>query len=117
MKFFLDENFPKIAVKYLEKLGHETYDIRSTPKEGIDDDSIFSLAQEKSATFLTTDRDFFHTIPYKYSSHMGVIVISLRQPNRKRIMAKLTWIIEKSKIDNFINKIILLKDNSYTIRK
>ena len=117
MKFFLDENFPKTAVKYLEKLGHETYDIRSTIKEGIDDNSIFALARKKSATFLTTDRDFFHTIPYNYSSHMGVIVISLRQPNRKRIMAKLIWIIEKSDIDTFKDKIILLKDNSYTLKK
>lgn len=42
MKFFLDENFPKLAERYLSDLGHEVIDIRATEQEGLDDYSIFN---------------------------------------------------------------------------
>jgi hypothetical protein len=37
MIFFLDENFPKSAGIYLESLGHQILDIRSTEQEGLND--------------------------------------------------------------------------------
>ena len=117
MNFFLDENFPKSAEKYLNDLGHVVIDIRSTEKEGLDDHSIFNLCQSYSAIFLTTDRDFFHTIPFLFQEHNGIIVIALSQPNRSNIISKLQWVIEKSDIDSFSNKIILLRDESYTIKE
>ena len=82
MTFFLDENFPKSAIPLLEESGHSVVDIRSTIHEGADDSFIFKLAQKHNAIFLTTDKDFFHTIPQFYKKHAGVVVITLRQPNR-----------------------------------
>ena len=41
MNFFLDENFPKVAINYLKDLGYNVIDIRSTENEGLDDYSIF----------------------------------------------------------------------------
>jgi hypothetical protein len=46
MKFFLDENFPKIFEKYLVNLGHELIHIRSTNQQGLDVHLIFELAQD-----------------------------------------------------------------------
>ena len=117
MNFFLDENFPKIAVNYLKDSGHNVIDIRSTDNEGLDDYSIFKLCQSYSAIFLTTNRDFFHTIPFLFPKHYGVIVIALSQPNRSTIFEKLKWVVEESNINNFSNKIILLRDESYSLRK
>ncbi len=90
MKFFLDENFPKKAVEILSKFGYEVADIRGTELQGCDDTVIFKKAQENKAIFLTTDRDFFHTIPALYPNHHGVIVIALSQPNAIKILNKLT---------------------------
>lgn len=115
MIFFLDENFPKPAGKYLESLGYQIFDIRNTKNEGLEDRAIFEMAQNHKAIFLTTDRDFFHTIPYLFKSHHGVIVITLSQPNRKRIIGKLMWAIENLDLSNISNKIILMKDNQYII--
>jgi predicted nuclease of predicted toxin-antitoxin system len=115
MIFFLDENFPKSAGKYLLSLGHEIIDIRATSKEGLSDNKIFELAQNHKAIFLTTDRDFFHTIPHLFENHYGVIVIALRQPNRQSIINKLVWTIENLDLFNFSNKIVLLRDRHYTI--
>jgi predicted nuclease of predicted toxin-antitoxin system len=63
MKFFLDENFPKAAVGMLLNAGHEVFDLRGTDREGARDAEIFAEAQGHGAIFLTTGRDFFHTIP------------------------------------------------------
>jgi len=116
MIFFLDENFPKSAGTFLESKGHEVIDIRLTEDIGLDDNSIFSLAQKHSAIFLTTDKDFFHTIPLKFENHNGIIVIALSLPNRKNILEKLIWSYENINLEKLSNRVILLRDNNYLIK-
>lgn len=77
MKFFLDENFPLKAKEILEAKKHSIFDIRGTGKEGISDEKIFQISKKKKAVFLTTDKDFFHTIHFMHKPHYGVIVIAL----------------------------------------
>ena len=91
MKFFLDENFPRSVTALLKEMGSKVFDIRSTEHEGANDKSIFQLAQNEQAIFLTTDRDFFHTIPTLFKEHHGIIIIALRQPNRRSITEKLMY--------------------------
>jgi predicted nuclease of predicted toxin-antitoxin system len=110
MKFFLDENFPKTAQYLLAELGHETLDIRGTEKEGAADADLFLLAQKSQAVLLTTDRDFFHSIPHLHPLHAGIVVITLRQPNRKSILAKLSWLLEHVHMDQFAGRVFLLRD-------
>jgi predicted nuclease of predicted toxin-antitoxin system len=95
MKFFLDENFPKTAAGLLVSMGHEVLDIRGHTRGGAEDKRIFEMAQAQNAVFLTTNRDFFHTIPHLYPNHCGIVVIALRQPNRKAITYRLSWFLER----------------------
>ena len=116
MIFLLDENFPKSAEKLLSDLGHEVIDIRGTNLEGADDAQLFELAQKHDAILLTTDRDFYHTVPLIYEQHAGVIVIALKQPNRNTILLRLSWVISQDLIDSIENTIILLRDHTYRVR-
>ncbi|MCH8124807.1 DUF5615 family PIN-like protein [candidate division KSB1 bacterium] len=77
MIFFLDENFPRKSISYINSTGHETIDGHSIEYKGVDDSVLFDIAQKNSAIFLTTDKDFFHTIPLQFENHNGVIVIAL----------------------------------------
>lgn len=113
MRFFLDENFPKSATERLEALGHEVFDLRGISREGCNDQDIFAEAQDRNAIFLTTDRDFFHTIPHLFDHHAGVVVIALRQPNREGILAKLDWILNKLSPSDFLNRTIQLRDHTW----
>jgi len=115
MKFFLDENFPKSAEKYLFSKGHTVFDIRGSSEEGIDDLQIFHLAQQKQAIFLTTDRDFFHTIPNLFPDHYGIVVIALRQPNREAILSRLFWFIDHYEGESISGKAYLLRDSTYKV--
>ena len=114
MKFFLDENFPKTAGTWLSELGYVVFDVRGSEKEGITDIELFSQAQELDAVMLTTDRDFFHTVPHMFEHHAGVLVIALRQPNRKNIMEKLEWALKHFKPSDFNNRVIQLRDRTWS---
>ena len=114
MRFFLDENFPKAATKYLNKLEFTVSDIRGTELEGITDQEIFSLAKKGNAIFLTSDKDFYHTIHITEKPHSGIIVIALRQPNTNAILEKLKWVLENQNKFEFKNECILLTDTKCT---
>lgn len=115
MRFFLDENFPKAAHGLLANLGHESFDLRGTPEEGLADAEISQKAQECDAVFLTTDRDFFHTIPHVHEAHCGIVVIALRQPNRVSILNKLQWLIGHLPETDFRNRAIQLRDQTWIV--
>jgi len=115
MRFFLDENFPKAAHGFLAKRGHEVIDIRGSTDEGAEDPHIFEMAQHSRAVFLTTDKDFFHTVPHLYAHHHGVVVITLRQPNRKGILNRLGWFLEHFPQHSLVGCVFLLKDRTYVV--
>ena len=114
MKFFLDENFPKSAHVYLAQCQHTCLDVRDHLPQGADDMTVFQLAQEHRAIFLTTDKDFYHTIPFFYSSHHGVVVISLHQPNRQAILQRLQWFLDHAPA-SMENTIYLLRDRTFIV--
>ena len=115
MKFFLDENFPKLIVQILEDRGHQVFDIRSSKFEGSNDTDIFKMAQERGAIFVTTDKDFYHTIPYLFEKHHGIIVVALHQPNRKSLIEKLLFAIDYIDLSKLKSKALLLRDKDYSI--
>ncbi len=39
--------------------------------------------------FITTDKDFFHTVPLAFARHHGAMVITLRRPNREELLRRL----------------------------
>lgn len=113
MRFLLDENFPKTAGIRLIEMGHEVFDFRGTTDEGIDDLALFRKAQQLKAILLTTDRDFFHTIPHLFESHQGVVVIALRQPSRAAIISRMEWLLSHLKSDHFLNRAFQFRDKTW----
>ena len=89
MRFLLDENFPRAAVDELVQAGHECSRALDHFPRGASDEAIFAKAQEFGAILVTTDRDFFHTVPWVHETHAGVIAITLAQPNRAALLARL----------------------------
>lgn len=115
MRFFLDENFPKTAKPILQSYGHEVIDIRGTEHEGSDDVDIFTLVQEARAVFLTTDADFYHTIPHLFTKHDGIVVITLHQPNRQNILNRLVWFLENFTESSISGHVFRLRDRTYRV--
>ena len=89
MKILLDENFPRSAADVIALAGHEALFFSDVCEFGADDETVFDQAQELGAVILTSDRDFYHTMPLVHPEHCGIIVVALRQPNRKAILMRL----------------------------
>lgn len=90
MKFFLDENFPRAALAFLESAGHSASHALQRFPPGTADAQLFAYTQQQGAVFVTTDKDFFHTIPLAFEHHSGAIVITLRKPNRADLLRRLS---------------------------
>jgi predicted nuclease of predicted toxin-antitoxin system len=89
MNFLLDENFPRSALAQLQLAGHTATHALDLFAPGANDDRLFAHAQQSHAIFVTTDKDFFHTIPLTFARHNGAIVITLRRPNRTDLLRRL----------------------------
>ena len=115
MKFLLDENFPASAAQLLESCGHEAVAFETVCDYGDDDEAVFAAAQRIGAAILTSDRDFYHTIPLIHPLHAGIVVVALRQPNRAAIQVRLKWFLEN--VDGpLANRVFVLRDFSYRSR-
>ncbi|MDT8392023.1 MAG: DUF5615 family PIN-like protein [Lentisphaeria bacterium] len=111
----MDENFPRSAADMLVAMGHEVLDVRGSEKEGVDDSALFGFAQKNTAVLLTTDRDFFHTVPWQSPINHGVVVIALRQPNRERILKRLRWFLQHFGTESLVDRVFLLRDTTYIV--
>ncbi len=82
MKILVDENIPLMTVRQLVDLGHDVRDIRGTELEGIDDETLWRLAQDDHRLIVTTDKAFGG---HRGEQHNGILVVRLRRPNRQAI--------------------------------
>jgi predicted nuclease of predicted toxin-antitoxin system len=115
MKFLLDENFPRSSADFIKLCGHEAIRFDEACDSGDDDETVFSVAQRLGATILTSDRDFYHTMPLLHPTHAGIVVVALRQPNRAAINSRLKWFMENIK-EPLANRVYVLRDFSYRLR-
>jgi predicted nuclease of predicted toxin-antitoxin system len=112
MKFFLDENFPRPAIKQLEAAGHVAAHALAIFPPGTADENLFAHAQTERAVFVTTDKDFFHTIPLTFEHHHGAIVITLRRANRAHLLRRLADALSALG-DRSLNDIVWLVTDSH----
>lgn len=111
MRFFLDENFPATAQPLLEAHGHEVFRAVKYHPHGADDRTLFLHAQRESAVFLTTDKDFFHTVPFLYPERTAAVVsITLDKPNRDKILARLGTLLVSTDLINNPMGVFLVTD-------
>ncbi len=112
MKFFIDENFPRAVAALIAACGHEAVDFSNVCSFGDSDEAVFAAAQRLDAVILTSDRDFYHTIPLIHPVHAGIVVVALRQPNCAAILARVKWFLENV-AGPLSNRVFILRDFSY----
>jgi predicted nuclease of predicted toxin-antitoxin system len=119
MKFLVDQNFPRTCSTVLAEFGHTLCEYRYSPGISENDSRIFEAAQKLGAVFLTTDKDFFHTIPWLFPAHFGVVVITLTKPNREALLEKLRWALNFLTTHVIKDHVLLLRDHRaiYSERK
>jgi len=112
MKVFVDENIPLMTVAALRSLGHDVHDIRGTIDEGMRDDALWEMAQREERLLITTDRGFTH---YRMRPHHGVLVIQLRQPNRRKIHARIMQALRQFSDREWPGLLVVMRDVAQSV--
>jgi len=117
MKFLIDANVPRLIGRSLIAQGYDIVDIRDVEEPGIDDDSIFDIAQQAGRVILTRDQDFGNVLLYPPSSHAGIIVLKTRaQPSELIRDLLIDFLAEVSEGEVF-GSLIILEKHRYRIRR
>jgi predicted nuclease of predicted toxin-antitoxin system len=112
MKIFVDENMPLMTVEALRALGHDVLDIRGTADEGMSDDNIWEKAQQEQRVLITTDKGF---TSYRDQPHYGILIISLRQPNRQKIHKRVMQAIAQFKEAEWPELLVVMRDTVQSV--
>ena len=112
MKIFVDENIPISTVEELRQMGHDVLDIRGTDKEGLSDESIWELVIDQKRMIITTDKGFSQ---YRDELHEGIIIIRLKQPNRKKIHSGIFQVFRAYNENEWKGLMVIVRDTVQTI--
>jgi predicted nuclease of predicted toxin-antitoxin system len=118
MRFYLDENFPLLAAAQLRAAGHEVFRAIELHPAGTSDRDLFEDAQCRKAIFLTTDKDFFHTVPFFVSDRVTpTVAITLSKANSANIAARLAVLLESVQLDDDPAAVYLVTDRRILKRR
>jgi predicted nuclease of predicted toxin-antitoxin system len=114
MRILVDENIPRMTVDRLRELGHDVLDIRGTPDQGLDDTDLWNTAQIGGRVLITTDRGFteFRAVP-----HPGIVIVRLRQPNRKKIHLAAMRALERFQEEEWPGLLVVVRDATLSVSR
>jgi len=107
VNIFVDENIPSITVRALRELGHDVLDVRGTPEEGMTDDALWEIVQREGRLLITTDKGFAQ---HRDESHHGILIVRLRQPNRRKIHQRVMRAIAQFTAEEWISLLVTMRD-------
>ena len=114
MRVLVDENIPLMTVEQLRELGHDVTDIRGTDEEGLSDELIWNKACDEKRLFITTDKGF---VNYRETEHNGILIITLRRPNRDLINKRVMEAIDKFHKEQWQGLLVVIRDKTMSVWK
>ena len=107
MRIFVDENIPLMTVQALRQEGHDVLDIRGTPDEGMEDETLWDTVQREERLLITTDKGFTQ---HRDESHLGILIVRLRQPNRQKIHQRVMHAMAQFKREDWPGLLVVMRD-------
>jgi predicted nuclease of predicted toxin-antitoxin system len=109
MRVLVDENIPRMTVDALRALGHDVKDIRGTSDQGLADSELWGLSLAESRALVTTDKGFTE---YRSVPHHGILIVRLRQPNRRKIHHSVMHLIGRFPEEEWPNQLVVVRDTT-----
>lgn len=114
MRILVDENIPNITIQELRAMGHDVLDIRGTARQGLFDDELWPFAQTERRMFITTDKGF---VEHRGEKHFGILVVRLRQPNEKRIHARIMAAFREFAEGEWPGLLVVMRDTVQSVHR
>ena len=100
---------PRVTVEALVDLGHDVRDVRGTAEQGLSDKDLWEIAAREQRLLVTTDRGFF---THRDCEHAGILIVRLRQPNRKRIHDRVLQALDHFQANEWPNMVVIMRDRA-----
>ncbi len=115
MKVKLDENLPAELVEHFAALHHDVHTVSSEQLTGRDDGVIFRAALQENRLLLTQDLDFSDRRRFKPGTHPGIVLVRLRDPNRRRLVERIKLILQTYDIETWAGCFVVVGDSRLRI--
>jgi len=96
-----------MTVNALHDLGHKVFDHRGTSMEGLPDEHLWQVVVHEKALFVT-DKGFSSK---RGEAHFGILIVRLRQPNRRKIHDKVLQAICTYMDNDWPGLMVVVRDN------
>lgn len=96
-----------MTVRALREMGHDVLDIRGTAYEGLADDALWEMVQREGRLLITTDKGFAR---HRDKPHYGILVVRLRQPNRRRIHQRVMQAVAQFTAEEWPGLLVTMRD-------
>lgn len=110
MKFLIDEDVPKKALKILMELGHDSARVKSSSR----DIEIARQAKKEGRILITLDKDFTNASIFS-PKEFNIVRIQIHPPYADAIVEALKNILDQLSPDKFRGLIILQKNGHIRI--
>lgn len=114
MNIVVDENIPLRSVVWLSAQGYVVLDARTPPLRSADDSVLWQAAQGNQALLISTDKGF---AAHWEEQHHGILVVRLRQPNRRKIHERIVLAMERHTEAEWKGLLVVMRDRVKSERR
>src|SRR5690606_5420820 len=100
MKVKLDENIPVRLANDLNGLGHDVDTVASEGMQGKPDTDVWNAAQREGRYLITQDLDFSDVRKFKPGTHVGLLLVRLREPGANALANRVRKAIESEGLES-----------------
>ena len=117
MKVKLDENIPNRLVAVLESAGHDVDTVASEGLKGKPDDDVWRAVRSEDRFLITQDLDFSDVRQFQPGSHMGLLIVRLREPGANALVSRISDVVRDEGLESFARCFVVLTDRKLRIRR
>jgi predicted nuclease of predicted toxin-antitoxin system len=116
MKIKLDENLPLQIAPELQSLGHEVHTLDKEGLSGCADDELWQAAQHEGRLLITQDLDFSDIRAFVPGTHHGLLLIRLRLPSRRALIARLVDVFRRENVSSWTRCFVVVTERKIRVR-
>lgn len=97
----LDENLPSRLVSALNAMGRDVDTVPAGNLSGRPDEGVWKAAQAATRFLITQDLDFSDMRRYQPGTHLGILLVRLRNPGRNALFLKVKSLFEQEVVESW----------------
>lgn len=117
MRILLDENLPARLVRSAPRAGSRCGARRVENLSGHPDAEVRALSESEDRVLITQDIRFADARAFAVGAHPGLILVRLKSPGRRALVAKVKSIFESENVESWRGCFVVLSDSKLRVRR